>query len=51
MVSVLVPTTPNPTSGFLLMYDPKDIIYLDMKPEVAIKYVLSMGLISPEGRK
>ena len=51
MVSVLVPTTPNPTSGFLLMYDPKDIIYLDIKPEVAIKYVLSMGLISPEGRK
>lgn len=51
MVSVLVPTTPNPTSGFLLMYDPKDIIYIDMKPEVAIKYILSMGLISPEDKK
>ena len=51
MISVLVPTTPNPTSGFLLMYDPKDIIYLDMKPEAAIKYVLSVGVLAPEGKK
>ena len=51
MVSVLVPTTPNPTSGFLLMYDQKDLIYLDMKPEAAIKYILSCGVLNPESGK
>lgn len=48
MVSVLVPTTPNPTTGFLLMYAKKDLIYLDMKPEDAIKYIVSCGVITPE---
>jgi len=47
MISVLIPTTPNPTSGFLLMYAPNDIIYLDMKPEAAIKYITSLGVILP----
>ena len=48
MVSVLIPTTPNPTTGFLLMYAKKDLIYLDMKPEDAIKYIVSCGVITPE---
>lgn len=46
-ISVLVPTTPNPTSGFLLMYQKEDLIYLDMKPEEALKYILSCGLLPP----
>ncbi len=48
MISVLIPTTPNPTSGFLLMVAHQDLIYLDMKPEAAIKYILSVGVIAPE---
>lgn len=48
LVSVLVPTTPNPTTGFLLMYDKSKIIHLDMTPEQAIKYIVSCGVITPE---
>lgn len=48
LVSVLVPTTPNPTTGFLLMYEKSKIIYLDMTPEQAIKYIVSCGVITPE---
>jgi len=50
LVSVLVPTTPNPTSGFLLLFKQEDLIYLDMKPEDAIKYIISCGSIVPEER-
>ncbi|KAF3361448.1 Uncharacterized protein PHSC3_002011 [Chlamydiales bacterium STE3] len=45
LTAVFVPTTPNPTSGFLMMYDPKDIIFVDMKVEEAFKYVISCGVI------
>lgn len=48
LVSVLIPTTPNPTTGFLLMYDKKKIINLDITPEQAIKYIVSCGVITPE---
>ena len=48
LFSVLVPTTPNPTTGFLLMYHKDEIIFLDMKPEQAIKYIVSCGVITPE---
>lgn len=48
LVSVLVPTTPNPTTGFLLMYKREDLIAIDMKPEEAIKYIVSCGVILPE---
>jgi len=48
LVSVLIPTTPNPTTGFLLMYREEDLIRLDMKPEEAIKYIVSCGVIIPE---
>ncbi len=48
LISVLVPTTPNPTTGFLLMYDKEKIIYLDMTPEQALKYIVSCGVITPE---
>lgn len=46
-VAVFIPTTPNPTSGFLVMYKPEDIIYLDMTVEEAFKYVISCGVILP----
>lgn len=48
MYSVLVPTTPNPTTGFLLMYKESDLILLDLKPEQAIKYIVSCGVIAPK---
>jgi len=47
-VSVYVPTTPNPTSGFFLMMPRADVIELDMNVDDALKYVISMGVVSPE---
>ncbi|MDN3506285.1 MAG: DUF502 domain-containing protein [Simkaniaceae bacterium] len=47
LISVLIPTTPNPTTGFLLMYRKKELVYLDMKPEDAIKCIVSCGVIHP----
>lgn len=46
-VAVFIPTTPNPTSGFLLFYKKEDLIYLEMKVEDAFKYIVSCGLIGP----
>ncbi|MCM1322760.1 MAG: DUF502 domain-containing protein [Acetobacter sp.] len=51
MVSVFVPTTPNPTSGFLIMVPAADIIKLDMSVEDALKYTVSCGIVSPEKEK
>lgn len=45
-VAVFVPTTPNPTSGFLMMFRREDLVYLDMKVEDAFKYIISCGVIS-----
>ena len=47
LVNVFVPTTPNPTSGLLLMFEKNDIIYLDMSFEEASKFVVSAGTTSP----
>ena len=46
-VSVYVPTTPNPTSGFFLMMPQKDVIVLDMSVDEALKYIISMGVVAP----
>lgn len=46
-VTVFVPTTPNPTSGFLVIYRQEDLVYLDMKVEEAFKYIISCGMIAP----
>jgi len=46
-VSVYVPTTPNPTSGFFLMFPRSDVIELSMSVDEALTYVLSMGAVSP----
>ena len=43
LVNVFVPTTPNPTSGFLLMFPKKEVIYLDMTFEEASKFIVSAG--------
>ena len=51
MVSVFVPTTPNPTSGFLLFFPKEDVIELDMTIEEAAKLVISAGLVYPDGEK
>lgn len=48
-VSVYVPTTPNPTSGFFLMMPRADIIELRMSVDEALKYVISMGVVAPPG--
>ncbi len=47
MTSVFVPTTPNPTSGFLLFFPTEDIVELDMTVEDAAKLVISAGLVYP----
>jgi len=49
MVSVYVPTTPNPTSGFFLMMPKADVIELDMTVDDALKYIISMGVVVPGG--
>ena len=50
MISVFLPTTPNPTSGFLLFVPEVDLIYLDMGVEDAAKLVISAGLVYPNGK-
>ena len=46
-ISVLIPGTPNPTIGFLLMFSKKQVIFTDMKVDEAIKYVMSCGSVVP----
>ena len=48
-VSVYVPTTPNPTSGFFLMLPKADVVELDMSVDEALKYIISMGVVAPNG--
>ena len=50
MVNVFIPTTPNPTSGFLLFCPVSDVIYLDMSPEEAVKLVVSGGIVTPPNK-
>lgn len=51
LISVFLPTTPNPTSGFLLFVPKEDVILLDMKVEDAAKLVISAGLVYPNGKE
>jgi uncharacterized membrane protein len=48
LVNIFVPTTPNPTSGFLLMFPKEDVIYLDMSFEEASKFIVSAGTSNPK---
>ncbi len=50
-INIFVPTTPNPTSGFLLFIPKKDLIYMDMSVEEGIKLVVSGGIITPSEKK
>ncbi len=50
LMSVFVPTTPNPTSGFLLYFPAEDVIELEMSVEDAAKLVISAGLVYPNGK-
>ena len=47
-INIFVPTTPNPTSGFVIFTDPSEVIELDMTIEEGIKYVISGGIVTPE---
>ncbi|MES2151630.1 MAG: DUF502 domain-containing protein [Pseudomonadota bacterium] len=47
-ISVYVPTTPNPTSGFFLMMERSRVIELDMSVDAALKYIVSMGVVAPD---
>lgn len=46
-VSIYVPTTPNPTSGFFLIMPKKEVVELDMSVDQALKYIISMGVVAP----
>ena len=48
LINVFVPTTPNPTSGFLLMFPKEEVIYLDMTFEEASKFIVSAGTSDPK---
>ncbi|MGL5742346.1 MAG: DUF502 domain-containing protein [Legionella sp.] len=47
MISVFIPTTPNPTSGFLMMVPKRDVIELDMSIDEALKFIISLGVMPP----
>lgn len=49
-ISVYVPTTPNPTSGFFLMLPKNEVIELSMSVDEALKYIVSMGVVGPDGK-
>lgn len=51
MVNVFVPTTPNPTSGFLIFVPAEDVIFLDMSVEDALKFIISGGIVAPDEAK
>ncbi|RNF34259.1 DUF502 domain-containing protein [Paracoccus methylarcula] len=51
LIAVFVPTTPNPTSGFLIYTPASEVVFLDMSVEDAAKLVISAGLVYPPARK
>ena len=51
MLSVFIPTTPNPTTGYLVMCRKEDLIFLNMSTEDAIKYTVSCAVIQPEKKQ
>ena len=48
LINVFVPTTPNQTSGFLLMFPKEEVIYLDLTFEEASKFIVSAGTSNPD---
>jgi len=49
-VSVYVPTTPNPTSGYFIIVPKSKVREIDMTVDEALKYVISMGVVAPRGK-
>jgi uncharacterized membrane protein len=49
-ISVFLPTTPNPTSGFFMMLPKNQVHELDMSVDEALKYIVSMGVVGPDGK-
>ena len=48
VTTVFIPTTPNPTSGFIILVPTKDVIELDMNVDEALKMVISLGMVEPQ---
>jgi uncharacterized membrane protein len=48
-LSIYVPTTPNPTGGYFVIVRRSDVIELDMSVDAALKYIVSMGVVAPNG--
>ena len=51
MINIFLPTTPNPTSGFLLFVPAKDVLRLSMSVEEGIKMIISAGILTPSERQ
>jgi uncharacterized membrane protein len=51
VVCTFVPTTPNPTSGFIIIVPRKDVVVLDMEVDEALKMIISLGVVVPKWRK
>lgn len=51
VIGVFIPTTPNPTSGFVLMVPKQEVVYLDMTVEQGLKMIISMGTVVPDWEK
>ena len=51
IINIYVPTTPNPTSGFLLFVPKSEVIPLDMSVDEALKMVISTGIVTPSDRR
>ena len=51
MISVYVPTTPNPTSGYFILVSRSHVIELEMSVDEALKYVISMGVAAPVSQR
>ncbi len=50
-MSCFVPTTPNPTSGFIIIVPKKDVMELDMDVDEALKMIISLGVVVPKWRR
>ena len=51
LITVFVPTTPNITSGFIMIFSRNKVVEVNMSVDEALKYVISLGVVQPEERK
>lgn len=50
-ITVFIPTTPNPTSGFIMQVPRQDVVWLEMTVEEGMRYIISLGMVLPDGRQ